>query len=80
MEHFDPQSADNLERPINKGTLCAARFSDDGNWYRARLTGPTGGKQGKQYDVQFIDFGNKSQVNIDTDTKKLPAHLLAFEP
>lgn len=42
--------------------------------------GPTKGKQDKQYDVEFIDFGNRSVVNIDTDTRKLPAHLLAFEP
>lgn len=60
--------------------MCAARFKDDGCWYRTKLLGPTAGKQGKSYDVLFIDFGNKSTVNIDTDTRKLPAHLLAFEP
>lgn len=44
MENFDAQSADTLEKPINKGTLCAARFKDDGCWYRTKLLGPTAGK------------------------------------
>jgi hypothetical protein len=43
MENFDPNTADYLEKPVNKGTLCAARFSDDENWYRAKLLGPVAG-------------------------------------
>ena len=79
MENFDPNTADFLEKPVNKGTLCAARFVDDENWYRAKLLGPVPGQIGKQH-VQFIDFGNCSTVIVESDTRKLPAHLLQYEP
>jgi hypothetical protein len=39
MENFDPNTADYLEKPVKTGTLCAARFVDDENWYRAKLLG-----------------------------------------
>ena len=79
MENFDPHTADYLEKPFNKGTLCAARFSDDECWYRAKIIGSLPGQAGK-YSVRFIDFGNTTTVNIDTETRKLPAHLLQYEP
>lgn len=40
MESFIPSTTEPMERPINKGTLCAARFSEDQCWYRARILGP----------------------------------------
>ena len=79
MEHFDPHTADYLEKPVNKGTLCAARFSDDENWYRAKLLSTVPGQSGR-YNVRFIDFGNTSTVAVESDTRKLPAHLLQYEP
>ena len=39
MESFEPATADPMERPIKAGSLCAAQFTDDGCWYRARITG-----------------------------------------
>jgi staphylococcal nuclease domain-containing protein 1 len=37
MNQFDFISAEDLERPIKKGTICAARFKLDDNWYRAKI-------------------------------------------
>ena len=77
MRKFDSKSADELERPIKKGTLCAAYLSSDKCWYRVRVIG-AGGKG--QTEVYFIDYGNKETVESDLHLRKLPAHLLAYEP
>lgn len=39
MAKFDAESAEELERPIKKGTLCAALHAEDKSWYRARVVG-----------------------------------------
>lgn len=77
MEHFDAQTADELERPIKKGTLCAALFRTDSKWYRVKVLGTVGKGQ---VEVKFIDYGNVEVVNAEADLRKLPAHLLAYEP
>ena len=77
MESFDPATAEELERPIKKDTLCAALFSEDNTWYRVKVLGT---RPNDKVEVQFIDFGNKATVRVDTDLRKLPAHMLAFEP
>ena len=76
MEDFDAGSAEELERPIMKGTLCAALFSGDDKWYRVRVLGSSGKGM---VDVKFIDYGNQETIK-DSSLRKLPAHLLAFEP
>lgn len=40
------------------GELVCAKFSQDGNWYRAEVTDAAAGK----YTVRFVDFGNEDKV------------------
>ena len=64
--------ADDLEKPIKKGTLCAARFTVDNRWYRASVIRTVGKGQ---LEVEFVDFGNIETVSAE-ELKRLPASLL----
>ena len=45
-----------LDTPVLKrGNLCAARFSQDGNWYRARIEKVAANRA----EVFYIDYGNR---------------------
>jgi len=76
MADFDAASSEELERPIKKGTLCAALFSADDMWYRTKVVGSAGRGE---IEVKFIDYGNTEVVPEGT-LRKLPAHLISFEP
>jgi staphylococcal nuclease domain-containing protein 1 len=76
MGAFDYLAAEDLERPIKKNTICAARFKLDDNWYRAKVLRGIGKNQ---YEVEFIDFGNSDTVNGE-DLKRLTSELLAIDP
>ena len=75
LANFNAQTAEQLEKPILKGTLCAAKYAADGKWYRARVVQslPKG-----QLELSFIDYGISSIVNSSDSgsLRKLPAHLL----
>lgn len=60
MQRFEPSLSEDLEKPIKKGTICAARFAVDDNWYRAKVVQSLGKGE---VEVQFIDFGNYEIVN-----------------
>ena len=78
LKRFEPSISEDLEKPIKKGTICAARFSDDGNWYRAKVLSSLGKGD---IEVQFIDFGNIDVANANSgDLKRLPEKLLQYEP
>ena len=72
MGKIDFALADDLEKPVKKGTICAARFKLDNHWYRSRVLRSLAKGQ---HEVQFIDFGNVDVANSE-DLKKLPSALL----
>lgn len=76
MNKVDFMLADDLEKPLKKGTICAARFKLDDKWYRSRVLRSLAKGQ---HEVQFIDFGNIDVANSE-DLKKLPQNLLSYEP
>ena len=77
LDAFDGSKAEHLERPIKKGTVCASLFSADNKWYRVEVLRS---KSKNESEVRFIDFGNVEVVNTDSNLRKLPTSLLAFEP
>lgn len=52
-------------------------MASDKSWYRVKVIGGAGKGQ---TEVYFIDYGNKETVESDLHLRKLPAHLLAYEP
>ena len=58
-----------------KGDLCAARFPDDGLWYRARIDRI----QGSQISITYVDYGNK-EITSATNLASLPSTYHALPP
>jgi len=47
--------------PDKKRTWVAAKFSVDGNWYRAeviRIISPANEKEEKKFEIRYVDYGN----------------------
>ena len=60
---------------LSPGRPCIVLFSDDQLWYRAEVIDTEGDK----LSVLFVDYGNKSQVNV-TDVREMPPHLVEAPP
>lgn len=73
MSTFSATEANKLLPPYKKGLLCVAKFSVDGNWYRAKITRELKNK----YEVLFIDYGNVDIV-FPNDVRKMPDNLVAY--
>lgn len=58
-----------------KGDLCASRFSQDNQWYRAKIEKIEGGKA----TVFFIDYGNREQTNTSS-LAALPSNFRLMSP
>lgn len=44
-----------------KGGVCAAKFSEDGEWYRAKIERIT--NKGEEIHVTFMDYGNVGSIS-----------------
>ena len=58
--HISPSNAAPLPGPPKAGDILAAKFSADGEWYRARVR--RNDREAKRADVLFIDYGNSESV------------------
>ena len=74
---LDASTATLLGGPAAKGSLVAAKFSADGQWYRARVDHSPTADGGAR--VTFVDFGNSEAVPASS-LRRLPAELAATPP
>jgi staphylococcal nuclease domain-containing protein 1 len=58
-----------------RGELCAAKFEDDGQWYRARVEKVSG----SNVCVFYIDYGNRAIVDV-SQCAALPSGFSADKP
>lgn len=75
MSNFDPTSTAHLIEPIKTGIKCVALYSEDGQWYRARVDRRTS----EGYQVFFIDFGNTDVVPFE-NLRQLTGEALEVPP
>ncbi|XP_030564874.1 maternal protein tudor [Drosophila novamexicana] len=57
------------------GTACVARFSEDGNFYRALVSAV----YGQRFRVVYVDYGNSELVTL-ADLYQIPEELLLIKP
>lgn len=58
--HSPPASDKSLPNPPKAGDLVAARFSEDSEWYRARIR--RNDREAQKADVLFLDYGNSETL------------------
>ncbi|XP_017033401.1 protein tudor [Drosophila kikkawai] len=64
-----------LSQAPEVGTACVARFADDGNFYRALVSGMIG----QRFRVVYVDYGNSGLLLI-SDLFQIPPELLEIKP
>ncbi len=57
--HMNPSNSAGLQGPPKAGDLVAAKFSEDGGWYRARIR--SNDRTAKEAEVVYIDYGNSEK-------------------
>jgi staphylococcal nuclease domain-containing protein 1 len=65
-----------LEFPVKLGTLCSARYSQDDQFYRAKITKAL---KDDKFEVELIDFGTVDVVSKN-DLIKLDGSIAMIEP
>ena len=58
--HLSPSNSGGLPTAPKAGDIVAAKFSEDGQWYRARIR--RNDREAKKADVLFIDYGNSESL------------------
>lgn len=58
--HLKPANNHALPGPPKTGDFVAAKFSEDGQWYRARIR--ANDRAAKIADVVYVDYGNSEKV------------------
>lgn len=57
--HLNPSNSGGLQGPPKAGDVVAAKFSEDGQWYRARVR--ANDRTAQEAEVVFIDYGNSEK-------------------
>ncbi|KAM3080754.1 hypothetical protein ACMFMG_005684 [Clarireedia jacksonii] len=58
--HLNPANAAGLPGPPKAGDYVAAKFTEDGQWYRARIR--ANDRTAKEAEVVYIDYGNSEKI------------------
>lgn len=58
--HLSPSSSSSSATAPKTGEILAAKFSEDGEWYRARIR--RNDREAKTSEVLFIDYGNSEMI------------------
>ncbi|KAK2748942.1 hypothetical protein FQN57_007225 [Myotisia sp. PD_48] len=58
--HINKSNAKPLEGPPKAGDLVAAQFSEDNEWYRAKIR--RNDRNAQEADVVYVDYGNSERV------------------
>ena len=73
-EKYSGLNSDTLAlKSCSLGRACCAKFSDDGGWYRAMITG-VGSVASGFVEVNFVDFGNSQETPL-MDVKEITEEL-----
>ncbi|XP_043481522.1 uncharacterized protein LOC122510734 isoform X2 [Leptopilina heterotoma] len=71
-EHLANVESFHQLKNFDVGRMCAAKFPDDGNWYRAKILSHSDDAT----EVIYVDFGNRSKV---TELRALPQDLIEMD-
>ena len=58
--HNQPVNSASISSAPKAGDLCSAKFSEDNQWYRARIR--RNDREAKKSDIVFIDYGNSETL------------------
>lgn len=58
--HINPSNKTSLDGPPKTGDYVAAQFTEDGQWYRARIR--SNDRTAKEAEVVYIDYGNSEKI------------------